>query len=220
MRTFITVALFLASLVFSLFANADEPRREPPRQAAPQPDDGTKIDRRKEDVLDVGILGGVGFPRPLSVEGVVRLHRLVMFGAEYSFLPQTSIASIDTRLWSAAGDVRLFPFKGGFFIGLRGGYQEISAGTTLTAANIGSYRESVDMATWFLNPRIGFLWIWKPFAVGIDAGVQVPLSTTVARSSAISAVAPDLDARITTATSLLGRTVIPTVDLLRVGLVL
>lgn len=219
MRTFITVALFLASLVFSLVSRADEPRHDPPRKTAAPSDDGSKSERRDDDTLDVGVLGGVGFPRPLSVEAVARVHRTVLLGAEYGFLPATNIASVDTRLWAAAGDVRLFPFKGGFFVGLRGGFQKISAETTLSAANVGSYTESVDVGTWFVNPRIGFLWVWKPFALGIDAGVQIPVATTVSRSSLLSVAAPELDARITTATNLLGRTVIPTVDLLRVGLV-
>ncbi len=232
MRTFITVALFLASLVYSLFARAGEVGHDAPALTATPPlptqapqlsqpsRDGAKVERRSDDVLDVGILGGVGFPRPLSLEAIARVHRIVMFGAEYSFLPQTSIASVDARLWSAAGDLRVFPFKGGFFIGVRGGYQELSAGATLSAANLGSYRESVDMATWFVNPRMGFLWMWKPFALGIDAGVQIPVATKLTRSSALSAVAPELDEHVRMATSLLGRSVIPTVDLLRVGLVL
>lgn len=220
MRTFITVGLFLASLVFSLVARADEPRHDPPRKGAASSDDGSKGQGRDDDALDVGVLGGVGFPRPLSVEAVARLHRTVLLGAEYGFLPATSIASVDTRLWAAAGDVRLFPFKGGFFVGLRGGYQKVSAETTLSASDVGSFTQSVDVGTWFVNPRLGFLWVWKPLALGIDAGVQIPVATTVSRSSLLSVAAPELDARITTATNVLGRTVIPTVDLLRVGLVL
>ena len=61
--------------------------------------------------------------------------------------------------------------------------------------------------------------MWKPFALGIDAGVQIPLSTTVSRSSLLAALAPDTDAQITSTTNTLGRTVLPTLDLLRVGVV-
>ena len=90
----------------------------------------------------------------------------------------------------------------------------------MQAGQLGAFNESMAASTWFVNPRLGFLWVWKPLALGIDAGVQIPVATTVSRSSLLSVAAPELDARITTATNVLGRTVIPTVDLLRVGLVL
>jgi len=70
-----------------------------------------------------------------------------------------------------------------------------------------------------VNPRIGFLWVWKPFALGIDLGVQIPLSTTVSRSSLLAVASPTTDAEITKWTNTMGRTVIPTLDLLRIGVV-
>ena len=167
----------------------------------------------------VGAIAGVGFPRPLAIEGVFRYRKTVLVGAEYSFMPKTSIASVDARMWGAAADVRVFPFQGAFFVGMRGGYQSISAEATISAANVGSYTESAEVSTWFVNPRLGFMWVWKPLTLGIDAGVQIPITTTVTRSSLLAVAAPDVDARVTTATDLLGRTVLPTVDLLRVGLV-
>ena len=207
MRTFLAVVLFLLSLVLPSLANAQERGER------------DKTERTDDDVVDIGLLGGVGFPRPISIEPVVGLHKMVMFGAEYSFLPTVNVSSVDVRTWAAAANVRFFPFKGGFFLGLRGGYQSITGETTLSAANLGSYTESVEVASWFLNPRIGFLWVWKPFAFGIDAGVQIPLSTTVSRSSLLAAAAPEVDARITSATETFGKSVIPTVDLLKIGVV-
>lgn len=173
----------------------------------------------EERPFDVGAIAGVGFPRPLAIEGVFRYRKTVLVGAEYSFMPKTSIASVDARMWGAAADVRVFPFQGAFFVGMRGGYQSISAEATISAANVGSYTESAEVSTWFVNPRLGFMWVWKPLTLGIDAGVQIPITTTVTRSSLLAVAAPDVDARVTTATDLLGRTVLPTVDLLRVGLV-
>ncbi len=61
--------------------------------------------------------------------------------------------------------------------------------------------------------------MWKPFAIGLDAGLQVPISTTVSRSSLLASASPQTDAQITSATNMLGRSVLPTLDLLRVGLV-
>ncbi len=217
MRTLIVVTLFIASLVVPRLAHADEP--EPERQPQLEPTERDKTEREHEDAVDIGVLGGIGFPHPLAVEAIVRLRKTVLLGAEYGFLPKTTISSVDVSMWSAAADLRVFPFKGAFFVGVRGGYQSLTGETTLSAANLGSYTESAEVGTWFVNPRIGFLWVWKPLALGIDAGVQVPLSTTVSRSSLLAAASPATDAEITKWTNTMGRTVIPTLDLIRIGLV-
>jgi hypothetical protein len=187
--------------------------RDEPGKDAPTHDDGG------EGGVRVGVLGGLGFPRPLALEAVVGLGRRVMVGAEYSFLPSVTISSVKTRMWAGAADLRVFPFGGAFFVGMRAGYQSVTAETTLSAANVGSYTESADVGTWFVNPRIGFLWTMKPFAIGIDAGVQIPLSTTVSRSSLLALAAPSVDAQVSGYADMLGRTPLPTIDLLRLGLV-
>lgn len=212
--TILVVILLLASVVFPRAARAAEAEPD-----APKAIERDVKETEPDDAVDVGVLGGVGFPRPLSIEAVVGLRKTLMLGAEYGFMPKTTISSVDVRMWSAAADLRFFPFRGAFFIGLRGGYQSVSAEATLSAANVGSYTESVDVGTWFVNPRVGFLWVWKPLALGVDVGVQIPLSTTVSRSSLLAAAAPEVDANVNRAIDALGRTVIPTVDLLRIGLV-
>lgn len=213
-------ALALA-LALPSTAHAAEDDEAPP---APVVDPGAPRETPSEprpsgDDVRVGVLGGVGFPRPLAIEGVVGLGRHVMVGAEYGFSPTITISSVKTNLWGAAADLRVFPFGGAFFLGLRGGYQSVSAETTLSAANVGSYTETASVGTWFLNPRVGFLWVAKPFAIGIDAGVQIPVSTTVSRSSLLALAAPEVDSQVTSYADLLGRTPLPTIDLLRVGLV-
>ena len=215
MRTLIVVTLFIASLVVPRLAHAEEPERQPKLEQTER----DKTEREHDDAVDIGVLGGIGFPHPLAIEAIVRLRKTVLLGAEYGFLPKTTISSVDVRMWSAAADLRVFPFDGAFFVGVRGGYQSLTGETTLSAANLGSYTESAEVGTWFVNPRIGFLWVWKPLALGIDAGVQVPLSTTVSRSSLLAAASPATDAEITKWTNTMGRTVIPTLDLIRIGLV-
>lgn len=213
----IAAAATLAIALAPRPARGDHPRS--PADAG-RPDEATAARAPERDgPVDVGVLGGVGLPRPLAVEAVVGIEKIVMLGAEYSLLPKTNIASVDARAWAAAADVRVFPFRGAFFLGMRGGYQSILAETTLSAAGIGSYAESVEVASWFVNPRVGFLWRWKPLAIGLDAGVQIPIATTVSRSSLLALAAPEVDGRVTTATDLLGRVPLPTLDLLRVGLV-
>jgi hypothetical protein len=216
MSRLLAATVLVAASSWSRFASA-EPQVAPSAQRDDENDPdraGSKDDR----AIDLGVLGGLGFPRPLAIEPVVGFGRTVMFGGEYSFLPTTTISSVDVRMWGAAGDVRVFPFRGAFFVGLRGGYQRISGEATVSASGVGSYTEAVEVGTWFVNPRVGFLWVWKPFAIGLDAGIQIPLSTTASRSSLLAVAAPEVDAQLSTATNL-GRTVLPTIDLLRIGLV-
>jgi len=173
----------------------------------------------------VGALAGVGFPRPLTIEGVVGIERAIAVGAEYGVMPSSTIGGVDMALRSIAGDARIFPFRGPFFLGLRGGHQRFGASMTASLGTLGSVTETLTVDTWFINPRIGALWMWDSWlAVGIEAGLQIPLSSSVA-----SSLPPNLpnDARITNATTTLtrvtdalGTTVLPTVDLLRIGLVL
>jgi len=205
MRTRLAASLIALTLTFPLIARAGE-------QNGTQP-------RKDHDVV-VGVLGGVGFPRPLAIEPVIGVDKAWMLGVEYSFLPKANVASVQASAWAAAGDLRIFPFGKGFFIGLRGGYQRLAASADFTPKNAGAYTESIDAGTWFLNPRIGILVLKKPFAIGLDGGVQIPLSTIVEHKSTLSSMTPDANTQVTSLANTFGRTIIPTIDLLRIGLVL
>jgi len=164
--------------------------------------------------VGIGAMGGVGFPRPLSIEALVRIERTVAFGLEYSLLPKMTIAGVDARMWAVAADARVFPFRGAFFVGLRGGVQHATAATTLTAQGL-SIGEQLDVQTTFINPRIGFLWGKAPgLTVGIDAGIQIPLSSSVTSTLPSQVLATR---SLTTVTDTLGKSALPTIDLLRIG---
>jgi hypothetical protein len=180
--------------------------------------------------LRLGVLGGVGFPRPLSVEALAQLYGIVTVGLEYGALPPLTIDSVRASLWSVAGDVRVSPFRGSmssFFVGTRFGRQHVGAETPVTVPMLGTANEVLGLDSWFLNPRVGFLWTWPggegrqgdvvqpALAIGIEAGVQIPLGPTVSSTLPLS-LAPDANR----AASTLGKTVLPTVDLLRLGLML
>lgn len=169
----------------------------------------------RPDHFRVGALAAAGFPRPLSVEGMIELERVLGLGLEYGVLPKTTIAGVDVSMWSLAGDLRIFPFRGAFFIGLRGGLQHASGMTTLSIPVYGSVAESMTAETWFVNPRIGLLWTWNPgFTLGMDAGVQLPISSTV--SSSLPAQLAGTQS-VTSVTDVLSKTPLPTVDLLQIG---
>jgi len=196
----------------------------PPGKPADHPVEETSVSagKRRADHLSYGALVGVGFPRPLAAEGIVRIERAVMLGVEYSALPQISISNVKASCWAIAGDARVFPFRGPFFLGLRVGEQHATAEASLSAYGY-TVPASLSVDTVFLDPRLGFLWTWDPgIALGIAAGVQIPLSSNAsselgATPSAVATGAASARQSLENVASSIGQTTLPTVDLLRVG---
>jgi hypothetical protein len=212
-----TLALALPTASFAATAGGDG---DAPANAsvspppAPPPKDVPEEKEEEPEHVGIGAMGGVGFPRPLSIEALVRIERTVAFGAEYSLLPKMTISGVDARVWAVAADARIFPFRGAFFVGIRGGVQHASASTTLTAQGL-SIGEQLDVQTTFINPRIGFLWGKAPgLTVGVEAGIQIPLSSSVTSSLPSQVLATQ---GLTTVTDTLGKSALPTLDLLRIG---
>ncbi len=169
--------------------------------------DQASSDRR--DHLRVGAIGGLGFPHPLAVEALVKIERVVAIGAEYGFSPDVTVSGVTASLWSGAGDIRVFPLRGPFFIGARVGLQHLGASSA-------AYAQSVTVDTFFVNPRIGFLWTWKSgFSLGIDVGVQLPLAYSVTGTSTAMSIP-----QLTSVANTIGGTVLPTIDLLKLGFLL
>ncbi len=173
--------------------------------------DEANVDR---DRARYGAFAGVGFPRPLSLEAMVKFERMFGVGVEYSVLPKQSIAGVEATLWAVAVDARFFPFKDGFFIGISAGHQSLRASaSTVVTGPLGISAES-----WFLNPRMGFLVTWRSgLTLGIDVGVQLPVSASF--SSNVPMVHPIAKDVVDTA-RLFGQGVLPTIDLMRLGLML
>jgi hypothetical protein len=177
----------------------------------------TPKERSRTDHFRIGVLGGLGFPRPLAIEGMVKVEKTLGLGLEYSALPSLSVSGVETTFHALAADARFFPFQGPFFIGLRAGRQHLGGTGTLSANGV-TAQGSVTVDTTFVNPRIGFLWTFEPgFSVGIDAGVQIPVASNVSTSLPEGAVVSDEAMRIART---FGTSVIPTVDLIRLGFLL
>lgn len=169
------------------------------------------------DHVRVGPLLGLGLPRPLAIEALVKIERVVGIGIEYSFLPKMNLFGVETAFYAVAADLRVFPFRGGFFLGLRAGYQRISAAATVDIAQLGSLTESAVAESTFVNPRLGFLWTWaNGFTIGIDAGVQVPVSSSITSTIPTGLVVAVDDSMVKVANAL-GHSPVPTVDLLKIG---
>jgi hypothetical protein len=169
----------------------------------------------------IGVLGGVGLPRPLAIEAMIKVERLMGVGGDYGVLPTIHVSRVSASSWALAADVRVFPLKGPFFIGLRAGYQHLAAATTVTVANVGSASLAARVDSTFINPRLGFLWTWDPgITLGIDAGVQILLGSKVATDMPALATGTVVDRELTSVANALGQAVLPTIDLLRVGILL
>ena len=179
------------------------------RGAAAQQEKSSASESEKKEHVRFGAIGGVGFPHPIAVEALVKIERVVSIGAEYGFSPDVTISGVTGSLWSASGDARVFPLRGPLFVGLRVGMQHLGMSSA-------EYAQSMNVDTWFMNPRVGFLWTWRSgFSLGFDAGVQVPLTSSVTGTSTAMSIP-----QLTSAASTIGGTVLPTIDLLRLGFLL
>jgi hypothetical protein len=199
-------------------AAASEPEATPRAERAAS----ERHEKKSTEHLRLGPLVGVGFPRPLEIEALAKIERTLGLGAEYSFMPQMNLFGADVNFKAVAADLRLFPFHNAFFIGLRGGRQWLDAKTTINAGPFGSFAESLEASTWFLNPRIGVLFTFASgLTVGVDAGVQIPIAPSYERHGASVtaglATATGMEQTLATVVNLLGNSTTPTVDLLRLG---
>ncbi|MBX3221459.1 MAG: hypothetical protein KF795_13135 [Labilithrix sp.] len=176
----------------------------------------------KVEHFRIGPLVGVGFPRPFAIEGFAKIERLIGVGVEYSFLPRVNVMNVEASFAAIAGDLRIFPFRGAFFVGARVGRQWLEARARLTTGPLGTFDESVAASTWFVNPRIGILHTFDSgITVGIDAGVQLPISPSFERSGVATdagvASELDIDGTLAAVANGLGNNTTPTLDLLRLG---
>ena len=193
------------------------PPSEVVSQDRPNAREGEDKEWEDHDHVRVGALLGLGFPRPLALEGLVKIERTLGLGFEASMMPPLKIGAFEGSFWGVAGDLRVFPFQGAFFLGLRAGYQRMKATATASLPIVGSLSESAIAETWFVNPRMGFLWTLRSgFTVGLDVGVQVPIKKSFV-DTLPDGTPTDVRSSMEDVAKTFGHAVVPTVDLLRVG---
>jgi hypothetical protein len=207
----------LAVLLIAPCAHA-ELENVPPRAPIAAPARAERPARRGGPFgpFQLGAYAGLSFPRPLSVEGLVTYDRIVGLGVEYSVLPAVTISGVHANFDAINADLRVFPFRNGFFAGMTVGHQRFDAtGTVVLPMGLGSIPEEVTADTWFLGPRVGFLYTWPwGLSLGMDAGVQIPVA--VSFTSTVPTELPQSKA-ITDWQHTIGKDVLPTLDLLRLG---
>lgn len=166
--------------------------------------------------LRVGAIAGMGFPRPFAVEAIAQVWRHVAVGLEYGMMPDVTVRDVRVGTWSLAGDARWLPWSGPLFVGVRAGVQHAEAAASLPLSGFGTVSETLGLDASFVNPRIGLLWIMRSgLVLGMEAGLQIPLSTSMTSTWPLEYV-PSLQRQIEG----LQRSVLPTIDLFRVGFVL
>ncbi len=223
MRSLLVRAAAVLPLAIALFAVADVARAatEPPASPADAPRDEPERPAQAQGPLGpfrVGALGGVSLPRPLSVEGLVTYGDRVGVGLEYGVLPAITVSGVHATLDAVTVDLRAFPLglRKALFVSLGVGHQRFDATTTVALPmGLGSLPEEVTADTWFVQPRVGFLWRWESgLSLGIDGGVQVPVASsftsTVPSQLAVSRTVTDWS-------HVIGKDVLPTLTLLQLG---
>lgn len=215
------LALALVAAIAPVEARASiDPSEEPSSASVPKED---RPSEKKEDGWEdhdharIGLLAGVGYPRPLSLEAMVKIERTVGLGVEGGLMPPLTIGPISSSLWGVAGDLRVFPFQGAFFFGVRGGYQRMKATATASVPTVGTLSESAVAEVMFVNPRMGFLWTFESgLTIGLDAGVQVPLKKSYSDTLPES-VSAEVRGTLVDVANVFGYSTAPTIDLLRIG---
>jgi hypothetical protein len=235
-RARVALVTALSAAAIGRPAHAADGAAPPPQIAQVSPDSPAATGRGGPRL---GVLAGFGFPRPLALEGLVALGDRITLGVELGVLPpvqvagatslgtmpslirgqpatQVSMDGVRADLWSVAGDCRWFPFGGAFYVGLRAGRQHVEGSTTIHMTHLGATPETLAVDEWFVNPGVGLL--WKPrggLAFGMEAGLLVPLAPRLTSTLPLA-----LDPVVRSKAYQLGSTVIPTVDLVRLGMVL
>jgi hypothetical protein len=207
-RELVQLCVGLAVALYGATAHAEPPQSAPAeaRGETPSP----------YPPLRAGAMAGVGFPRPLAVEALAQLWMHLVVGMEYGVLPNVTVRGVQVGSWTLSGDARWLPWRGPLFFGLRAGVQHVEAATTLPVTGLGNVSETLGLDATFINPRIGLLWVLRSgLVLGMEAGVQIPLSTSTTSTWPLALV-PSLQGQI----DALERSVLPTIDLIRVGFVM
>lgn len=203
-------------------ASGESPAPVSPMPVAPDADRGTSDAsaraERNDAPVRIGALLGVGFPRPLAATVLVAPTSRTAFGGELSFSPAITLAPVTIQAWGVAADARVFPFRGAFFVGVRGGFQRLTMTATMNVPTRGAVSVEAVAETAFVNPRAGFMWRTESgLTFGVDAGVELPVHPTLRALWPVET--PDgVKRSVTRVADALGNAPTPSVDLLRVGM--
>jgi hypothetical protein len=173
----------------------------------------------------IGVIGGPSAPRPLDGEVYVRAFGFLMAGFSYSDFPAfiadplLSLAGLNNgtttfrldKFSAMEGEIRLFPFAGELFVGSSFGRQTFNA-TVTQQTGTGTATGTLAVGTTYATPRIGYLWTLGPIVLGMDAGVQLKLSSDP-QISLPSGAPPEMQSQAQKAVDIVGNGPLPSFHL-------
>jgi hypothetical protein len=93
-----------------------------------------------------------------------RLWQIVGLSIAYGFIPQVGISDVEVKYRMWQGTVKLYPFRGTFFIGAIAGAYKFTASETT-----GGQRVETNISSTILGPQLGWRWIFSSgFFTGLD----------------------------------------------------
>ena len=95
----------------------------------------------------------------------VKIWQLVGLSAEYGFVPRINISGVDYQYGSWQGSLKIFPFRGAFFIGgVVGKYRFIAS-----QKNGDLTTSETTVESTYLGPQLGWRWVSRSgFFTGMD----------------------------------------------------
>jgi hypothetical protein len=130
--------------------------------------------------VSVGALVGAGAPHLLEASAFVCYRRLLALGGGFGMLPPLALTEdLKVARDRAEVDLRLFPFRGAFFVGVATGWARTRGTMTqrtrafrVSTPTVGS--AALDAV--FVAPKLGWLWrLPLRMAFGLDAAVELPV---------------------------------------------
>ena len=113
-------------------------------------------------------------PSPgLGVE--VKIWQLIGLSADYGFVPRLNISGVDYQYGSLQGSLKIFPFRGAFFVGgVIGKYRFIASQKN---GDLTTSETTIDCT--YLGPQLGWRWVSRSgFFTGMDFGYGFSLKYT------------------------------------------
>ena len=226
MKTAWSAALAGLVCLAPAIAEADEPA---PAAETP-PAESVYTRRGPLGPVKLGLLGGIGAPDGLQLGLTARAFGRFGVGVTAGTLPTVPIPGMQgasaVRV-SGEAYLRLYPFKGAFFIGVGLGAMQMKASLDQTVqafhqdqqASAHAYARSV-----YIAPQIGFLWLTRMgFTFGTDIGAQIPVITSdVTYDAEIFGLVSPVEGKGSLADTMryASSMPVPVVNLLRIGYVL
>ncbi len=185
---------------------------------------------KKSGIIPDFVIGprvtALGLPVPFRGGLETKWDNLIGLSFDYGFLPSLSFDNVSVGLsgWNVAAHI--YPWKGAFFAGLAFGAQNLTGSDTGTVSGVPT-TVTVNFNSTFIAPEIGWRWVWNSgFYLGMELGVQIPLSTSSNVSATTSTSVPgltglpeylDLQSKVNSKANTYGNNPFPQFALLQIG---